>query len=122
MSAHLLIIDPNEPFGKLRPPGYKDELLHLAKDVADRLMPAFRESSTGIPYPRVNLRRGHTVNEPAHSPETCTAGAGSLVLEMGLLSRLLGDPSYEQHARKASRTLWQLRSKTTGLPGKNTSE
>lgn len=33
---------------------YKDELLELAKDLGYRLLPAFN-TSTGIPYPRVNL-------------------------------------------------------------------
>lgn len=28
------------------------------------------------------------------SPETCTAGAGTLILEFGLLSRLTGNPVY----------------------------
>lgn len=119
LSAHLLMTDPDQPLGQLRPPWYKDELLHLARDLANRLLPAFTESGTGIPYPRVNLRHGRrsVPSAAARSVETCTAGAGSLVVEFGLLSRLLKDPVYEDHARKASRTLWNLRSKTTGLLG-----
>lgn len=31
---------------------YKDELLHMAKDLGLRLLPAFNTSS-GLPYPRV---------------------------------------------------------------------
>lgn len=119
LSAHLLMTDPAQPLGQLKPPWYKDELLHLARDLANRLLPAFTESGTGIPYPRVNLRHGRrsVPSSAARSVETCTAGAGSLVVEFGLLSRLLKDPIYEDHARKASRTLWNLRSKTTGLLG-----
>lgn len=49
--------------------------------------------------------------------ETCTAGAGSLLLEFGALSRLLGDPIYESMARRANRALWSARAKTTGLLG-----
>jgi len=62
----------------------------------------------------VNLRQGlpHST-----SAETCTAGAGSLVLEFGILSRLLGDPVYEGYARRATKVLWNLRAKSTGLLG-----
>ena len=56
LSAHLLIVDPERPFGDLRPwVGYDDELLVLAMDLASRLMPAFDNSSTEIPLPRVNI-------------------------------------------------------------------
>jgi hypothetical protein len=54
ISAHLLIMDPEQPFGNLHPSWYDGELLQLAHDLASRLLPAFEESSTGIPYPRVN--------------------------------------------------------------------
>lgn len=53
ISAHLLIMDKEQPFGNLRPSWYDGELLQLAHDLASRLLPAFEESSTGIPYPRV---------------------------------------------------------------------
>lgn len=49
---------------------------------------------------------------------TCTAGAGSLVLEFGLLSRLVGDPTFEMRARKAVKVLWDRRHPVTGLVGK----
>lgn len=48
---------------------------------------------------------------------TCTSGAGTLVLEFAVLSRLLGDPIYESYARRAVRNLWQLKSNVTGLLG-----
>ncbi len=37
---------------------------------------------------------------------TCTACAGTLLLEFGLLSRLTGDPKYERQARQAVEKLW----------------
>lgn len=114
ISAHLLMMDPEQPFGNLRPSWYDGELLQLAHDLASRLLPAFEGSSTGIPYPRVNLRQG--LPQPP-TVETCTAGAGSLVLEFGLLSRLLDDPVYEGYARRANKVLWNLRAKSTGLLG-----
>ena len=40
---------------------------------------------------KVNLMMGIPRGE---SPETCTAGAGTLIVEFGLLSRLTGNPVY----------------------------
>ncbi|KAI7898486.1 glycoside hydrolase [Cokeromyces recurvatus] len=105
LSAHLLATDP--AFNRTIS-GYNNELLSLAKNVADRLMPAFWASKrTHIPYPRVNLRYGVPTTE---TTETCTAGAGSLILEFGVLSRLTGDPRYEQAAQLALDNIWQRRS------------
>ena len=50
--------------------------------------------------------------------ETCTAGAGTLSLEFGLLSKLLGDPVYENVARSAVNALWDMRHSKTGLVGR----
>ena len=49
--------------------------------------------------------------------ESCTAGAGTLTIEFTLLSRLLGDPVYENVARRAVRALWERRHRSTGLVG-----
>uniref|UniRef100_S4RM89 alpha-1,2-Mannosidase n=1 Tax=Petromyzon marinus TaxID=7757 RepID=S4RM89_PETMA len=114
LSAHLIITDTAQPFGDMALPDYEDELLHMAHELASRLLPAFENTNTGIPYPRVNLRRGVPLDV---SEETCTAGAGSLLVEFGVLSRLLGDPTYEGAARRAVRSLWALRCNTTGLLG-----
>jgi len=48
--------------------------------------------------------------------ETCTAGAGSLVLEFTTLSRLTGDPRFEEAAKKAFDAIWSRRS-AIGLVG-----
>lgn len=77
--------------GKLDVKKYAPRMLELAKDLGERLLPAFK-TSTGLPYARVNLRKGLEARE---SVETCSAGAGSLVLEFTLLSRLTGDPRFE---------------------------
>ncbi|KNE89442.1 hypothetical protein PSTG_17102 [Puccinia striiformis f. sp. tritici PST-78] len=105
LSGHLFAQDPQNLWGH-RIDGYQDQLLFLAKDLADRILPAFN-SSTGIPYARINLRHGVL---PGEGTETCTAGAGSLLLEFATLSRLLGDPIYENVARKAFYALWDRRS------------
>lgn len=114
LSAHLLIIDSKQPFGDLVPENYNNELLELSRDLANRLLPAFENTQTGLPYPRVNLRHG--VPEDSVT-QTCTAGAGSLLLEFGMLSRLLNDSIYEDYARNAIKALWQFRAKSTGLLG-----
>ncbi|XP_058024983.1 ER degradation-enhancing alpha-mannosidase-like protein 1 [Ahaetulla prasina] len=114
LSAHIIITDTRQPFGDMTIKGYDDELLHMARDLAVRLLPAFENTKTGIPYPRVNLRTG----VPSGSNnETCTAGAGSLLVEFGILSRLLGDSTFEWVARRAVKALWNLRSNDTGLLG-----
>uniref|UniRef100_A0A8C7XNF6 alpha-1,2-Mannosidase n=1 Tax=Oryzias sinensis TaxID=183150 RepID=A0A8C7XNF6_9TELE len=114
ISAHILLTDPKQPFGKVNFEGYENELLHLAHDLAVRLLPAFEHTDTGIPYPRVNLKTGVP---PDSINETCTAGAGSLLVEFGILSRLIGDSTFEWVARRAVRALWRLRSNETGLLG-----
>lgn len=105
---------------------YRGQLLHLALDLATRLLPAF-STSTGIPYPRVNLRHGiafHTqdplakthasdqsnAQDPQSTTETCSAGAGSLVLEFTVLSRLTNDFRFERLAKKAFWAIWDRRS------------
>lgn len=107
---------------------YDGQLLRLAYDLTERLLPAFY-TSTGIPYPRVNLRHGipFYTNSPLHQrgadedsgsteggraeiTETCSAGAGSLTLEFTVLSRLTGDARFEQAAKRAFWEVWGRRS------------
>ena len=113
---------------------YNGQLLRLAYDLGQRLIPAFY-TSTGIPYPRVNLKHGipfyanSTLNfdplegqcDPeqkgtAEITETCSAGAGSLVLEFTVLSRLTGDSRFEDLAKRAFWAIWSRRSEI-GLVG-----
>ncbi|KAL2824754.1 glycosyl hydrolase family 47-domain-containing protein [Aspergillus cavernicola] len=114
---------------------YDGQFLRLAVDLANRILPAFY-TDTGLPYPRVNLRYGvHRHPFYANSPlntdatqscdakdsetcapsspeitETCSAGAGSLVLEFTVLSRLTGDGRYEELAKRAFWAVWYRRS------------
>ncbi|KAL1922501.1 uncharacterized protein VTP21DRAFT_10040 [Calcarisporiella thermophila] len=104
LSAHILASDPSLGHAI---PSYGGELLDLAYDLGKRLLPAFKKSPTGLPYPRVNLRHGVPRTE---TTETCTAGAGSLILEFGVLSRLTKDPSFELAAKRALYALWNRRS------------
>jgi len=158
ISAHLFATNtlPSLPPSYRPNFTYNDELLLLATDLGQRLLPALTLSPTGIPYPRINLRHGlpHGVKNPRYynrSPihplyrasgepehrsekywrhakfvkrekpdeettETCTAGAGSLVLEFTTLSRLSGDPVFELAAKRAFDAIWRRRS-PIGLVG-----
>ena len=86
-------------------------LLERARDLADRLLPAFARSPTGAPFRYVNLRTG-AVREP-HSN---LAEIGSNVLEFGELSRLTGNPAYRDASRAAYRAAIDRRS-ALGLLG-----
>lgn len=79
LSTHLKVSDKTNKYGNFYMEDYNDELLKMATDLGNRLMPAFR-TATGIPYTRVNLQKGVL---PSEINETCTAGAGSLLLEFG---------------------------------------
>ncbi|XP_072766210.1 ER degradation-enhancing alpha-mannosidase-like protein 3 isoform X3 [Anoplolepis gracilipes] len=97
-------------------PWYRGELLDLAKDLGYRFLPAFN-TSTGIPYGRVNLKHGMKGVPMEVSKETCTACAGSMILEMAALSRLTGEPIFEEKAQKAMDVLWRMRHRGTDLMG-----
>ena len=120
LSAHLLITNKQNIFGSdVKPSWYNDELMYLARDLALRLLPALEDSVSGIPFPRVHLREGVPNSTLCHwcRTETCPAGAGSLLLEFGILSRLLRDPRYEVAAKRAIQSLWNQRASETGLFG-----
>ncbi|KAH8929213.1 glycoside hydrolase family 47 protein [Atractiella rhizophila] len=110
LSAHIFASEPEHGFAIS---WYRGELLTLAHDLGRRLLPAFQWSRTGIPYARINLKHGL---QPVESIETCSAGAGSLILEFATLSRLTGDGVFEQVARKAFWAIWNRRS-DLGLVG-----
>ncbi|XP_077308788.1 ER degradation-enhancing alpha-mannosidase-like protein 3 isoform X2 [Lithobates pipiens] len=97
---------------------YNDELLHMAKELGYKLLPAFNTTS-GLPYPRVNLKFGVRRPEARTGTETdtCTACAGTLILEFAALSRFTGIPVFEEHARKALDFLWEKRQRSSNLVG-----
>ncbi|KAK9669381.1 hypothetical protein RND81_13G126100 [Saponaria officinalis] len=103
VSAHMLATDSRNRFTQ---GNYKNELLFLAEDLGRRFLPAF-STPTGLPYAWINLKYGVMEGE---TTETSTSGCGSLILEMGTLSRLTGDPRYEAAALRALRKLWSMRS------------
>ena len=64
-------------------------------------------TTTGMPYGTVNLLHGVP---PGETTVTCTAGVGTFIVEFGALTRLTGDPVYEEVALRALDTLWSRRS------------
>lgn len=103
LSGHLFA---NSTHTHFHLPWYHGELLDMAHDLGKRLLPAF-STPTGLPYARINLRHGLAKGE---TRETCTAGAGSLMLEFATLSRLTGDDRFEKAAYKAFFGLWNRKS------------
>lgn len=87
-------------------------MLRLAEKVARKLLPAF-DTNTGMPYGTVNLKYGVPESETS---VTCTAGIGTFIVEFGALSRLTGDPIYEEVAINALHALYNHRS-AIGLLG-----
>lgn len=122
-----------------RMPWYRDELLHMARELGHRLLPAFNTTS-GLPYPKVlvapehntlavifllasgctilscyfyvpasvfisfvslcvqvNLRYGvlNPLSRTGTESDTCTACAGTMILEFAALSRLSGESIFE---------------------------
>lgn len=86
--------------------------MRLAEKVAKKLLPAF-DTKTGMPYGTVNLKHGVP---PDETSVTCTAGIGTFIIEFGTLSRLTGDPVYEEVAMNALYSLFNHRS-AIGLLG-----
>ncbi|KAJ0986704.1 hypothetical protein J5N97_005060 [Dioscorea zingiberensis] len=121
VSAHILATDSKS---RLAPGTYKNQLLSHAADLGQRFLCAF-DTPTGLPYAWINLKYGVMENETS---ETSTSGCGSLILEMGALSRLTGDSRYETAALRALKyheadmrtgkaTYWQLTSLQAFWPG-----
>lgn len=79
LSAHALSGDP--------------VFLERAKDLGDRLLPAFTQS--GIPYSDVNLGT-HRAHKPRWGPDSSTAEVTTLQLEFKYLSKLTGNSVYRE--------------------------
>ena len=89
-----------------------DTLLRMAQDFGDRLLPAF-ESTTGLPYFHVNLKTGKPSGNIINVAE-----AGSYLMEFGLLSYFTENPKYYQTAKRATKAVYQRRSRI-GLLGRD---
>jgi len=78
----------------------KDELyLDKAKDLADRLLPAFN-SKSGIPYSTVNLKTKTATSPTWAGGSSFLAEFGSIQLEFRYLSAVTGNPVYADKVNK----------------------
>lgn len=107
LSAHYL----SNEFPELAPITDDDEgaagedlYLEKAKDLADRLIPAF-ESQSGVPYASVNL--GKYEGLPSHDDggASSTAEAATLQLEFKYLAKLTGEKMFWDKAEKVMQVL-----------------
>lgn len=81
-------------------------LLDQAEQIAIKMLPAF-STATGIPLHQINLKRGVT---RGISTTTCPAAGGTFLMEMGTLSKLTGNYTYQRIATRALTSLWNRRS------------
>ncbi|GAB5583466.1 ER degradation-enhancing alpha-mannosidase-like protein 3 isoform X8 [Prionailurus iriomotensis] len=81
---------------------YNDELLQMAKQLGYKLLPAFNTTS-GLPYPRINLKFGIRKPEARTGTETDTCTACADVIA--------------EYARKALDFLWEKRQRSSNLVG-----
>ncbi|MBV9932541.1 MAG: glycoside hydrolase family 47 protein [Alphaproteobacteria bacterium] len=79
-------------------------LLAKARDLADRLLPAF-DTPTGMPWRFVNLATG----KPRESV-TSPADIATYLPEWGMLSLRTGDPRYARSAKRAAQAVFARRS------------
>ncbi|XP_077478409.1 ER degradation-enhancing alpha-mannosidase-like protein 3 [Stigmatopora argus] len=116
LGAHVMADLLRQRGGRMQ--WYEDELLNMATELGHRLLPAFNTSS-GLPYPKVNLRYGvqNPLSRTGTESDTCTACAGTMILEFAALSRLSGDSVFEEYARKTLDVLWERRQKGSDLVG-----
>jgi mannosyl-oligosaccharide alpha-1,2-mannosidase len=80
-------------------------LLDIAHELVERLLPAFTRSPTGIPYRFVNLKTG-----AVRDATTFPAELGTYVPEFGTLGRAVGDHRYYDVAKKAAKACFDRRS------------
>ncbi len=81
-----------------------ERLLVLAKDLGNRLLPAFN-SPTGMPYRFVNLKTGRTRDSLSNPAEI-----GTYMLEFGKLTEFTKDSNYYRVAKKAAFEVYKRRS------------
>eukprot|EP00892_Ulva_mutabilis_P000688 jgi/Ulvmu1/1061/UM105_0020.1 len=94
-------------------PDYDGMFLRKARDLGDRLMPAF-DTPTGMPANFLSLTNGH---DPKSPKNTWTAALGTLAIEFRLLSHFTGAPQYGERADRAMGEVFSRRDSNTGLVG-----
>lgn len=85
-----------------------------AIDLGNRLLPAFKTES-GVPYSDVNLRTGYA-HGPQWNSDSSTSEVTTIQLEFKDLSRVSGDPKYEQATDRVRNHVHGLRKKEGLVP------
>ncbi|CAR23045.1 mannosyl-oligosaccharide 1,2-alpha-mannosidase [Lachancea thermotolerans CBS 6340] len=80
--------------------------LNKAKDLADRMLPAFN-TSTGIPYSSINLHTGASQKNHVDEGASSTAEFTTLQLEFKYLSAITADNRYWKAVEKAYKPLYE---------------
>jgi len=81
-------------------------LLDKARDLADRLLPAFEQSPTGAPWRFVNLHTGAVSGR-----NNFLAEIGTNITEFGDLGQLVGDDRYYRASKRAFQAVVDRRSR-----------
>ncbi|TYJ12774.1 hypothetical protein E1A91_A10G003500v1 [Gossypium mustelinum] len=80
--------------------------LEKARDIADRLLPAW-DTPSGIPYNIINLARGNAHNPGWTGGKSILADSGTEQLEFIALSQRTGDPKYQEKDMSVG-TTWNI--------------
>ncbi|CAL5011307.1 unnamed protein product [Urochloa decumbens] len=81
--------------------------LEKARDITDRLLPAW-DTSSGIPYNRINLAQGQASNPGWNGGNSILADSGTEQLEFIALSQRTGDQKYQQKAENVIRQFQKI--------------
>lgn len=81
--------------------------LNKAVDLANRLMPAFQRTSSGIPYSSINLHTGNVIKNHVDNGASSTAEFTTLQMEFKYLSYLTGNSLYWEAAEKVYKPLYE---------------
>ncbi|RLN03036.1 mannosyl-oligosaccharide 1,2-alpha-mannosidase MNS1-like [Panicum miliaceum] len=81
--------------------------LEKARDITDRLLPAW-DTSSGIPYNRINLAQGKASNPGWNGGNSILADSGTEQLEFIALSQRTGDQKYQQKVENVIRQFQKI--------------
>ncbi|SCU80810.1 LANO_0B01222g1_1 [Lachancea nothofagi CBS 11611] len=86
-----------------------DPSIYLAKatDLANRMLPAFENTATGIPYSSINLHTGVSEKNHVDDGASSTAEFTTLQLEFKYLSAITGDDKYWRAVEKVYKPLYE---------------
>ncbi|SCU92421.1 LAFA_0F10330g1_1 [Lachancea sp. 'fantastica'] len=87
--------------------GNPNVYLEKAKDLADRMLPAFHHANAKIPYSSVNLHTGESRKNHVDMGASSTAEFTTLQLEFKYLSAITGDARYWKEVEKVYKPLYE---------------